>query len=435
MKTILKPIFYVLALPLLAVGCSENEEPELEGFPKNSIGLFVAGAEDSESTVTYEVRYNQEGKLEIPSEPDLKMEELFSQTFEIKAACASPEPMIVKLEPYLLNIPADQVEISSREVTIDPGYNSATVTVQYVGQDYSFIESMLDAQKFELGVRILEVNGYQVENWTPEAKVVADKVAYESLLAVDGAQGREITVNRTYKAGAIVEEPVTYTFQVKLNRPAFSDVVVDFETLSLDAQFADDVTFTPSEVTIPAGSLVSEEVTWTLANDFLLTTDWIEFHDLEIKPTCQTDDPRVLVSEEEGSISVHVAKGVQAFDFIEQLEDSWSKLDGESWAVEQSGSSCVIDMIENQNVAGFGLTYGANTWGGGWNAPGCVTIYISEDGTSWTAIGTVDGLKSAETHYFKMDKERSLRYLKFELSKPVSWWTDLKTVDVYGSKE
>lgn len=435
MKTILKSIFYVLALPLLVVGCSENEEPELEGFPKNSIGLFVAGAGDSESTVTYEVEYNQEGKLEVSSDPELEVETLFSQTFEIKAACASPEPMIVKLEPYLFNIPADQVEISSREVTIDPGYNSATVTVQYVGQDYSFIESMLDAQKFELGVRILEVNGYQVENWTPEAKVVADKVAYESLLAVDGAQGREITVNRTYKAGAIVEEPVTYTFQVKLNRPAFSDVVVDFETLSLDAQFADDATFAPSKVTIPAGSLVSEEVTWTLANDFLLTTDWIEFHDLEIKPTCQTDDPRVLVSEEEGSISVHVAKGVQAFDFIEQLEDSWSKLDGESWAVEQFGSSCVIDMIENQNVAGFGLTYGANTWGGGWSAPGCVTIYISEDGISWTAIGTVDGLKSAETHYFKMDKERSLRYLKFVLSKPISWWTDLKTVDVYGPKE
>ena len=326
------------------------------------------------------------------------------------------------------------MEISSREVTIEPGYNSATVTVQYVGQDYSFIESMLDAQKFELGVRILEVNGYQVENWTPEAKVVADKVAYESLLTVDGAQGREITVNRTYKAGAVVEDPISYTFQAKLSRPASKDVIVRFATSGLDEQFADDVTFTPSEVTIPAGSLVSEEVTWTLTNDFLLTTDWIEFHDLEIKPTCQTEDPRVLVSEEEGLISVHVAKDVQAFESVEAKEDSWVTADSENWIIDMTSESCTINTKEPTTVAGFGLTYAEDQWGG-WAAPKKVTISISEDGTFWTKIGSVEDLENVATQYFKLDEPRLVQYVKFDLSEPFGWFIEPKTVDVYRPKE
>lgn len=425
----------MLALSFFAMGCSENDEPDLAGYPQNSIGLFIAGIEAEESAISYEVGYDQDGALEVKSDPDLAMEDLFSRTFEIKAACASPEPMTVKLEPYSLNIPADQVEISSREVTIEPGYNSTTVTVRYTGKDYSFIESVLDARKFELGVRILDVNGYQMASWTPEAKVVADKVAYESLLSMDGAQGREITVNRTYKEGAIVEGPIAYTFQAKLNRPAFKDVVVSFEMMGLDAQFADDVTFSPSKVTIPAGSLVSEEVTCTLTNDFLLTTDWIESHELTIESTFQSEDPYVACSEAESGITIHVAKGVQAFEFIDEKESSWINIDDQNWDVEAKSESRVIDMTEVKSVAGFGLTYTANSWMGGYMAAKKATISISEDGTKWTVIGTSEELPNVSSHYFKLDKIRPLRYVKFEVSQAWSWWIQLESAAIFESKE
>lgn len=422
----------MLSLPLLLAGCSETDDPALEGFPKNSILLSVA--ESEEASLVYKVGYDREGEPEVTSEPGKTLEELFSQTFEveIKAAAVSPERMTVQLEPYALNIPVEAVELDTREAVIEAGYNSATVTVRYTGSDCSFIESTLDAQTFEFGVRIAGVDGYRVGFWTPEAKVVADKAAYESVLSLDAAEGLDVAFKRTQKEGAIVEDPVSYTFRAVLNRPAFEDVTVSFETLGLDAAFAAGASFSPAKVTIPAGSTSSEEVTWTVMNDFLMTTDWIETHDLAIKSTCQTEDDRVVVSEKASQIAVHVLKGVQAFEFVAEKDGSWSLLDNTGWSVESQNGWVEIDMLEPKDIAGFGVRY-RKGWSGFYDAR-TVTISISEDGKSWTEIGTERELPRGQVQYFKLDELRSLRYVRIDMSDPGSWQISLDSIEVYTTE-
>ena len=69
---------------------------------------------------------------------------------------------------------------------------------------------------------------------------------------------------------------------MKLDKPARKDVKVKLATTGLDEQFMKNITVTPAEITIAAGELESAEVTWTITDDFLLTTAGEESHTLVV---------------------------------------------------------------------------------------------------------------------------------------------------------
>lgn len=447
MKTTLKFIG-ALVLPLLAVGCSGNDDPELEGFPKNSIELSIDGLDNPETTVSYDIVYNNNGELKLKSDSDMAIADIFALDVKIKMAVASPEDVVIQLEPYALNIPVEQVELSQQKVVIGAGNNSASVSIRFKGEDVSFMESVLDAQTYELGVKVRSVNGYQVESWTPEVKLVANKEAYASFLSLNGEYGNEESFRLTYADGNVEGDELSYKFWVSLDKPALEDVTISFETLDVPAEFASDVTFTPKEVIIPAGSTVpeSQSITWSIKPDFLLTTDWVEFHDWVIRSICKTEGARVDISGEENQIHLQVLKNVQAIEFAEERDASWVNIDNSSWSISTDGDGgnilegdaiygywdleAIVDLKDSKDVVAFGLTY-ADYYDGP-NIARDVTISISEDGKSWARIGTLEDLPRAQYAYFKMKEAHKIRYVKFNMGNPVAYYVSLSAIDIFS---
>ncbi|BDW79620.1 hypothetical protein BFINE_54150 [Bacteroides finegoldii DSM 17565] len=55
-----------------------------------------------------------------------------------------------------------------------------------------------------------------------------------------------------------------------LDKPANKDIAIQILTEGIAEKYLGNVTVTPNKIVIPAGQTSSEEVTWTITNDFLL---------------------------------------------------------------------------------------------------------------------------------------------------------------------
>ena len=184
------------------------------------------------------------------------------------------------------------------------------------------------------------VEGYKIGTESIESKIVIEKEAYIASCSVVGENGNTVSFERAFSQGAIVNtDPISYAFKMKLDKPARKDVKVKLATTGLDEKFMNKITVTPAEITIPAGELESAEITWSITDDFLLTTTEAEFHTLVVAASVESEDPVVKVNSKENILTFNVDKVVRNFKYLSAIGSNWVELSKDGWGAEIPSSA------------------------------------------------------------------------------------------------
>ena len=438
-------LFLSLALGLFVTfaGCQDDEVVDLVKYPVNQPAITINDAEGA-SKATLTAVYKSDGTLELNGP--------VTRTYTFHFA-ASPEDATVTFDVINTNIPKENVEISDTKVVLPAGSTDASVTVTLKDEDFSFAASNYDAATYELGVKA-SVEGYKIGTESIESKIVIEKEAYIASCSVVGENGNTVSFERAFSQGAIVNtDPISYAFKMKLDKPARKDVKVKLATTGLDEKFMNKITVTPAEITIPAGELESAEITWSITDDFLLTTTEAEFHTLVVAASVESEDPVVKVNSKENILTFNVDKVVRNFKYLSAIGSNWVELSKDGWGAEipsgVSGSASylidgnggsygsdvyssnpfwfVIDMKSPQTFLALGMdyyyTYAAKK----------VRISTSLDNETWTSQGVLEAPR-AGNHYFEFFSSITARYVKVELLAGFSSYIDVTEVYIYNAQ-
>ena len=420
-------------------GCQDDEVVDLVKYPVNQPAITINDAEGA-SKATLTAVYKSDGTLELNGP--------VTRTYTFHFA-ASPEDATVTFDVINTNIPKENVEISDTKVVLPAGSTDASVTVTLKDEDFSFAASNYDAATYELGVE-----GYKIGTESIESKIVIEKEAYIASCSVVGENGNTVSFERAFSQGAIVNtDPISYAFKMKLDKPARKDVKVKLATTGLDEKFMNKITVTPAEITIPAGELESAEITWSITDDFLLTTTEAEFHTLVVAASVESEDPVVKVNSKENILTFNVDKVVRNFKYLSAIGSNWVELSKDGWGAEipsgVSGSASylidgnggsygsdvyssnpfwfVIDMKSPQTFLALGMdyyyTYAAKK----------VRISTSLDNETWTSQGVLEAPR-AGNHYFEFFSSITARYVKVELLAGFSSYIDVTEVYIYNAQ-
>lgn len=425
--------------------CQEDEELNLVTFPENQPSITIDDAEGASKAMLTAI-YKADGTLELDGP--------VTRTYTFRFA-ASPKDATVTFDLLTTNIPMENVEISSTKVILPAGFTDASVTVTLKDEDFSFAESNYDAATYELGVKA-NVEGYNIGTEPIESKVVIEKEAYIAACSIVAQDGNTVTFERAYSNGAIVNsDPISYTFKAQLDKPARKDVKVKLATSGLKEQFISNITITPAEIIIPAGELSSDDITWTITDDFLLTTTEPETHTLVVTASTESEDPVVLVNEKENFLTFNINKVFRNFGYLSDKVSSWTELDKTGWSVQldptlrgngnilvdgRGGSGAndiyksgnfwfIVDMQSEKTMTGLGLDYYDN---GSASSPQKVTISTSLDNETWVVQGTVDAPQEY-SQYFGFYAPVSARYVKVELLERYNYYIDVTEVYMYNN--
>lgn len=424
-------------------GCQDDEVVDLVKYPVNQPAITINDAEGA-SKATLTAVYKSDGTLELNGP--------VTRTYTFHFA-ASPEDATVTFDVINTNIPKENVEISDTKVVLPAGSTDASVTVTLKDEDFSFAASNYDAATYELGVKA-SVEGYKIGTESIESKIVIEKEAYIASCSVVGENGNTVSFERAFSQGAIVNtDPISYAFKMKLDKPARKDVKVKLATTGLDEKFMNKITVTPAEITIPAGELESAEITWSITDDFLLTTTEAEFHTLVVAASVESEDPVVKVNSKENILTFNVDKVVRNFKYLSAIGGNWVELSKDGWGAEipsgVSGSASylidgnggsygsdvyssnpfwfVIDMKSPQTFLALGMdyyyTYAAKK----------VRISTSLDNETWTSQGVLEAPR-AGNHYFEFFSSITARYVKVELLAGFSSYIDVTEVYIYNAQ-
>ena len=424
-------------------GCQDDEVVDLVKYPVNQPAITINDAEGA-SKATLTAVYKSDGTLELNGP--------VTRTYTFHFA-ASPEDATVTFDVINTNIPKENVEISDTKVVLPAGSTDASVTVTLKDEDFSFAASNYDAATYELRVKA-SVEGYKIGTESIESKIVIEKEAYIASCSVVGENGNTVSFERAFSQGAIVNtDPISYAFKMKLDKPARKDVKVKLATTGLDEKFMNKITVTPAEITIPAGELESAEITWSITDDFLLTTTEAEFHTLVVAASVESEDPVVKVNSKENILTFNVDKVVRNFKYLSAIGSNWVELSKDGWGAEipsgVSGSASylidgnggsygsdvyssnpfwfVIDMKSPQTFLALGMdyyyTYAAKK----------VRISTSLDNETWTSQGVLEAPR-AGNHYFEFFSSITARYVKVELLAGFSSYIDVTEVYIYNAQ-
>lgn len=430
---------------MVLMGCKEDEELNLTTYPVNQPSITITDTEGA-SKVALSALYKSDGTLSLNG--------LISRTYTFNFV-ASPEEATVTFEVIATNIPKENVEISTTGVVLPAGSTEASVTVTLKDEDFSFAQSNYEAQTYELGVKA-NVKGYKIGTEPIESKVIINKEAYKAACSIVGSNGNTALFERAYTQGQIVNpDPISYTFKVELDKPARKDVKVRFATTGLDEPFQKDITVTPAEVIIPAGQLLSEDITWIITDDFLLQTDKEESHTLVVAASTESEDPFVGVNEKENYLNLKVNKVFRNMGLIDSKLETWVELAKTGWSVAASangGNNIIdgkggatgadiyvsgdfleftVDMKSENIMNGLGIDYYRNSTA---SSPKNVKITTSLDNVVWTSVGSLD-TPQTYNQYFQFFTPVTARYVKVELSKRWNSYIDLTEVYIYKSGE
>ena len=382
-------------------GCQDDEVVDLVKYPVNQPAITIDDAEGA-SKATLTAVYKSDGTLELDGP--------VTRTYTFHFA-ASPEDATVTFDIINTNIPKENVEISATKVVLPAGSTDASVTVTLKDEDFSFAASNYDATTYELGVKA-SVEGYKIGTEPIESKVVIEKEAYTASCSVVGESGNNVAFERAFSQGAIVNpDPISYTFKMKLDKPARKDVKVKLATTGLDEQFMKNITVTPAEITIAAGELESAEVTWTITDDFLLTTAGEESHTLVVTASAESEDPVVKVNSKENFLTFNVDKGGSYGSDVYSYNPFWF----------------VIDMKSAQTFNALGMDY-YYTY-----ASKKVRISTSLDNENWTPQGVLE-VPRVGNHYFQFFSSITARYVKVELLEGFGSYIDVTEVYIYNAQ-
>lgn len=426
-----------LALVFALAGCQDDEVLNLEQFPENHPQITIDGEEGS-SVATVLGTYQPDGSLLL----DGKVTRNYTFNF-----AASPEDAYVHFELINKNIPSEIVSLSDEDVVMEAGYGSTGVTVTLKDEDFSFATSNYDAETYELGVRAT-VKGYNIAQDTIESKVVIKKEAYSAACYVDPIRVEPNYYERTYAIGKDIimeDEPIVHKFLMKLDKPARKDVKINISTSGIDEAFGKDVTVTPADIVIKAGEVVSDTITWSINNNFLLENDKPNTFNIALNASVECEDPVVYLDEERSAVDLEIEKLIRNLGPVDDVKPTWNSLPKANWGIEEplgymgnpmhlidgkggakgTGEMAwvatlefIVDMKEVKTCSGFGIDYMENpyNWGGG-VAPAAakgVQISTSTDGKTWTSQGVVP-MKEVFSQYLECFAPVEAQYVKFTL--------------------
>lgn len=436
-------LFLAIGSFVTFAGCQDDEVVDLVKYPVNQPAITIDDAEGA-SKATLTAVYKSDGTLELNGP--------VTRTYTFHFA-ASPEDATITFDVINTNIPKENVEISATKVVLPAGSTDASVTVTLKDEDFSFAASNYDAATYELGVKA-SVEGYKIGTEPIESKVVIEKEAYTASCSVVGENGNNVSFERAYSQGSIVNpDPISYTFKMMLDKPARKDVKVKLATTGLDEKFMSNISVTPAEIIIPAGQLESAEITWSITNDFLLTTTEEESHTLIVTSSVESEDPVVTINSKDNFLTFNVYKVLRNFKYLSSIGSNWTELskngwgaeipsgvsgragnlidgDGGSWGSDVYSSNpfwFVIDMKSAQTFFALGMDYYYT------NAPRKVRISTSLDNETWTSQGVLE-TPQAGNHYFQFFSSITARYVKVELLASFSSYIDVTEVYIYNAQ-
>lgn len=265
----------LLLISGLMFSCQEDESLNLKDFPNNQPSFTIEGSGNS-SNMNLEAIYQQDRTLQLNGETRR------TYTFAIQP---SPEDAVVTFTPICTNIPTDKVELSATKIVIPAGSTEASVTVGLKDDDFSFAATTLPEMTYELGV-VANVTGYKIAEMAYEAKVVIKKEAFTIVTFFDGANDNSATFERTVEGDKILDSaPISYKFKIKFDKVSNHDVKCMLNYEGIPEAYLDDITVSPEEITIPAGQLESEEITWSMSDKFVLSTEDAGVFEFKVKPT------------------------------------------------------------------------------------------------------------------------------------------------------
>lgn len=420
-------------------GCREDEELNLPGYPENPVGIVIADTENASEVTVKGVYETGTGALLFDGE--------LTRTYVFSLATPSPEDVSFQVEPIVENIPEDRVTISETELFIPAGGISASVTVGVVDDDLSFMDGVYDAQNYTLGVRLTGAEGSQLVLSQTEACLHIEKEAYTmtaSIVGTDGSHGA--LFERSCLDGEIVtEEPIEYEYKVVLDKPALTDLSFTMTSSGTPEDYKSYESFSARTVTIAAGELESDPVTWSATDDFLEGNDDPATYTIELSAELANADDSVIFSEEESSCQMTITKTFDRLTFLDALDPSWTLFDSSTWTTTPEAAASqifdqstytystdeaiIIDLKEEKTISGFCIKGYA-----GWSfyLPMVYSISTSNDGQVWASQGElVSGDAPTDVNYVGLVREVTTRYLKYQAVE-VSWYCYLAEFEVYG---
>lgn len=428
MKQYNKHLAYSLLLGMLALaGCKEEEELNLKTYSENQPSITISNTKGA-SEVTLNATYGEDGIL--------KLDGPLSRTYTIHLA-ASPEDAVVTFEPFSTNVPNDKIDISATEVIVPAGFTEASVTLGIKNNDLDFAQTNNSETSYELGVKAT-VKGYKMPTESIISKVTIKKEAYFALGNVVGPGENKALFIRSYNNGEITnKEPISYTFKVQLNKPAIKDIKIDLTTSGLDTKFLQDIKVEPQEIIIPAGQSSTSDITWTIADNFLLQTEDEEDHTLIVTASMKEEDPTVALNEKTSFLTFKIHKALKGFDFVTEKDPKWVDMKNEkkSWSIVTNATGgwkgildgvggtsgndvysnsdfyIILDMKTENTIAGLGIDY----YGDAGSSAKKITISTSMDNVTWITAGEVAPPKSV-SQYLKFVVPVTVRYVKYNFS-------------------
>lgn len=431
---------FMLSTLLLASGCLDDENLGLRDFPLNKPSFDMDYNDVKLKEDVVQATYDGNGTVVF--------DKSINRSYAIRLT-PSPQETKVMFEPILTNVAADQVQYSSKGGTLKPGEVDFAVNVDFIEGTNAF--ESLDEQIYEVGVRAF-VEGYNMPELEPfESKIMIRKEAYKANIDLTGMNGNNVSFNRTYSGGEIVEEAlISTTFKVVLDKPAVNNVTVKLATSCVDEQSLSGVTML-QEVTILAGQKESKEITWTITNDFLLADtkggSWL----FEIIPALQGEESYCKINDG-AKLSVTVNKGVQNVDAVPKLPADWTCIDQTKYAIHSfnqvnnvadmiDGNSAsyawayvswygphwvVLDLSENFVLKGMKLNYYGTS-----NSAKKLLISTSVDGENWVEQGDVSDLPASEEHIVRFSDVVDAHYLKIEFAQGQDYYYFVSELSFY----
>lgn len=429
-------------LALVPVSCRKAEVVELATYPETSVGFSIADVEGNPSVITLNATYDGEGVLTADGE--------ITRTYIFTMSSPSPEDVVFGLEAIHEGLPAEYVELEKTKLTIPAGYKSASVDVTFKPEDLSFASN--DAEVYEVGVRVKDMEGFQVSfEGEPEAKVIVEKAPYisEATVVIDGSGANSITFKRSYVEGKIINEDImSLDFKVVVNRPALTDLVLPVAVTGLPAGFEKSFTLSEPTIKIAAGEKESSNViTCTIPDDFLLVGEDPEVFPLEI--TLDTD--AVASTGVANPLHVTVNKVLDLMAVVTADEfASLTKHVPSGWAVTGDGNGSpgamfdgvntgyndyyyfyyfTVDFKESIPLNGFKVYCYYNSIS---YMPNHFTVEVSDDGETWMSLGEVeDGRSGGHPVHVMFLKNINARYLKFTSLESSRYSTDFVEFELY----
>lgn len=430
--------FYLYSIALccagIFMGCQEDEELNLLGYPENPVSIVTPGESGDVSTMKVKATYNENGELVTATS--------LRHTWTVSLATPSPEDVVLQIAPYCVNIPVDKVELSETTIKIPAGYVSTSVTVGLKDDDFSFAAENLEAQTYELGFNVVNAEGLNLKTESATGKMVIEKDPYLVHVSMAGENGNTVAMKRVCKDGDVIGGAVEYSFEVQLDRPVKEDLPISFSVAGIPEEFLGDASFTPAQVTIPAGEKKSGEIKWAISNDFLVANEEDEVFDIVLNPIFESNDV-VSINQEYGNINITLNKASSLLEFVNGTLSNWEQLDRRNWSATANGWSgnteclfdgytwgdnvtfveidnsigeIIIDLGQEKNITGFWAYYKYTYMSGGYAyfAPINTELSVSMDQQQWSSLGTVETPTSAEeNHYINFVVPVKTRYIKY----------------------